>query len=445
MTLNWFSPLPPARTGIAQYTADIAGTLCKHVRLRLWTDRPDWDRGLERYAEVRQYRLDQMPWAELNQAGLNIYHIGNNTDFHSSIWQISRQQPGVVVLHDVCLQHFFAGFYLAHQDQKGYMQQMSALYADEGRRMAEAFLRTNCDLETMAIEFPLTELAVQNALGVVVHSRAPFDRLARARICPVSCLSLPYAAAPEAKFREWKAAKPPTKPPYRLIVFGHLDANRRLDALLEALGTLPQKDRFRLDIFGSVWDTTHVSAKARACGLEQSVQLRGFTEHLDDELARADLAINLRYPSMGEASLSQLQIWDHALPSIVTKTAWYESLPPSAVAFVRPESEIADIVAHLQAFLRDPEHFIRMGEEGRRVLEEQHRPELYVRGLLDLVAVAKRFYSAGAALSLADRVGEDMSLWLCPDRGNAFAEKVGADIYGIFGGGCAGRLEHETA
>ena len=37
-----------------------------------------------------------------------------------------------------------------------------------------------------------------------------------------------------------------------------------------------------------------------------------------------ELLINLRYPTMGEASLSQLRIWRHALPSMVTQVGWHE-------------------------------------------------------------------------------------------------------------------------
>ena len=65
---------------------------------------------------------------------------------------------------------------------------------------------------------------------------------------------------------------------------------------------------------------------------------------------------------MGEASVSQLQIWDHALPSLVTKVGWYACLPAETVAFVRPDHEIIDIHAHLRAFLSEPWRYAQMGE-----------------------------------------------------------------------------------
>src|SRR2546426_4376590 len=109
MKLNWFSPLPPAKTDIAHYTARVLPALSKLAEVTLWTDSGEWDKGVEKYAEVRPYRLDRMPWVSLNRADTNVYQIGNNPLFHGPIWQISRLQPGVVVLHDFRLHHFFDG------------------------------------------------------------------------------------------------------------------------------------------------------------------------------------------------------------------------------------------------------------------------------------------------------------------------------------------------
>ncbi len=93
------------------------------------------------------------------------------------------------------------------------------------------------------------------------------------------------------------------------------------------------------------------------------VTLHGFVpaEDLEAALTSAHLAINLRFPTMGEASVSQLQIWDHALPSLVTRVGWYATLPQETVAFVRPEHEITDIQAHLHAFVDDPGRYAHMG------------------------------------------------------------------------------------
>jgi hypothetical protein len=51
MKINWFCPLPPAKTSIADdYLAGILPSLNRHCELTLWTDQSSWDRELEKVA-----------------------------------------------------------------------------------------------------------------------------------------------------------------------------------------------------------------------------------------------------------------------------------------------------------------------------------------------------------------------------------------------------------
>jgi hypothetical protein len=114
---------------------------------------------------------------------------------------------------------------------------------------------------------------------------------------------------------------------------------------------------------------------------------------------------------MGEASISQLRIWAHALPTLVTHIGWYASLPEDVVAHVRMEHESADIKRHLNAFLSSPGSFAEMGERGRRLLDEEHSVERYVEAVLDLAVSAQEFRPRAVAYQLAERVGISVSPW----------------------------------
>lgn len=111
MKLNWFSPLSPAKTDIANYTFRVLPELTKYVDIVLWTEQTNWDKQLEKYAQVKYYQLNNICWSDINDADLNVYHIGNNAKFHTTIWEISNECPGIVILHDFSLHHFFAGIY----------------------------------------------------------------------------------------------------------------------------------------------------------------------------------------------------------------------------------------------------------------------------------------------------------------------------------------------
>jgi ubiquinone/menaquinone biosynthesis C-methylase UbiE/glycosyltransferase involved in cell wall biosynthesis len=413
MILNWFSPLPPARSGIAAYTERILPALNRRAHIILWTDQAEYDSTLKNYAEVRQYQPERIAWAELNRGDMSFYHIGNNRLFHGPIWQMSRSHPGVVILHDVCLQNFFAGLYREEwNDRDGYIAQMEECYGLTGRRDAELFWNGIFSIDDMVKAYPLTPLAVDNALGVVVHSPHARDSASWKNPCPIVNVPLPYPAShrsPEAQrgVRVWAG------PPYRIVTFGHIGANRQLDALLQAIAGLPERDKFCLDIYGQLWDENHVHRQIQSFGLQKLVRCHGFVAkaELEAALDSSHLGINMRYPTMGEASLSQLQMWDHALPTVVTRVGWYATCPEDAVAFVRPGHEIREVQAHLNALLVNPEQFAKMGERGRRILEEQHAPEVYVQAVLDIAAQAQRFQPHAAAHQLAKRVIGEMRIW----------------------------------
>jgi hypothetical protein len=202
---------------------------------------------------------------------------------------------------------------------------------------AESFSTEARNINSMAERYPLTRLALAHALGVVVHTREAFDELNKLHRWPLAYAPLPFApyahaissASPDNSLFSKLHRATNDNAAYRLIVCGYIGRNRRLDAVLRALAQLPEGKRFHLDIYGKLMDGEEVRALVNSLKLEGQVTLRGFVaeKELDAALAHAHLGINLRNPTMGEASASQLRLWSHRLPSLVTQTGWYATLP----------------------------------------------------------------------------------------------------------------------
>ena len=433
MKINWFSPLPPARTDIAHYTARILPALAREAEVTLWTHQGDWDGALETDARVRRIDLRRPPWPELNGAEVNFYNIGNNPLYHGAIWQTSLLQPGIVVLHDFRLHHFFDGIYRAQRrDLKGYMTVMGFYYGEEGRRAArESYMNHGRDIDHMARLFPLTRLALRNAFGVVTHTREAYEDLRSEPGLLAAYAPLPFPA--QAARREHSIKRDDAQS-FRLIVFGHIGRNRRLEALLEALARHPARDRFRLDIYGEVEEGSILRSRIRKLELKRYVAMHGFVPEaeLERALSAADLAVNLRYPTVGEASGSQLRIWAHQLPALVTRVGWYSTLPDDVVAHVRPEQEVADIIEHLSALLNDPARLRGMGERGRELLEREHAPPDYARTLMELAGEAQIFRARASGFKLARRAASLMSRWIKDDStGEMATTRVAEQIHSL--------------
>jgi glycosyltransferase involved in cell wall biosynthesis len=430
MKINWFCPLPPARTSIADdYLVGILPSLSKQCELTLWTDQDNWDRSLEKLAIVRHFDPNRISWPNLHEADVTFYNIGNNHLFHASIWQVSRRHPGIVVLHDLRVHNFFDSLYRGQwRDVAGYLAHMKQYYGEQGLRDAKEFVISSVNIDFMTERYPLTPLALENCLAVVVHTQDALEQVKAMRQWPVTHASLPRTLPTEHNhtFR-------PAAPPYRLIMFGYMGRNRRLDTVLEALGTLPERDSFELNIFGEIADGRRLRRRIGKLGLAHMVHVHGYTpeNELNKALQTSHLAINLRYPTMGEASGSQLRIWYHALPTLVTDVGWYSSLSRETVAHVRPEHEVADIQSHLREFLKTPEVFASMGERGFRTLREEHDPERYVRTIMDLAANAREFRVRKSVYDLARHAGTKMGSWTSNDGQEPI--RIAEKIYEIYG------------
>jgi len=432
MKLNWFSPVPPAPSAVALHNAVVLPELSRRATVTVWVHQTTWSPELEDYARVSRYDPDNVPWAEINSADASIYHLGNEPNFHGPIWRVNRQHPGVVVLHDLGLQYLFA--ILALNDRglirEEYRQMMAFHYPDGGARLAEAFLNGEYGVEELCESCPLTLAALENATAVGVHTQIGSSLIE-------SVTTLPVKYVPLATEHHQPSSSSDAKPDdglRRIIMFGFIGTNRRLESVLQVLRDFPEKHRFCLDVYGKVSDETPVRHMIDDFGLREIVTIHGFVPELElaTALTRSDLALNLRDPTMGEASVSQLQIWQHALPSLVTDTGWYSTLPKDTVAMVGRESELQDIENHLSNLLREPETYRAIGRNGRRHVEEHHTVDAYVGSLLELVDASLRARPSQAVSRIARRAGRAISPWFSDSAAGVLLPSLAETISRVF-------------
>ena len=388
MRIHWFSPLPPAHTAIADYTARVLTALSDRADVTLWTDQPFWYAALQQLARVRRFDPREMEWKDLHD-GIAFYNIGNDSRFHQAIGQVSRRCPGFSVMHDVLLHDSVAHDHKVRNDRDGYLEVMRSLYGKRGRRDAELHWSGALSLSQMARLYSCAPFLVNASLGAIVHSQAAERVLAREVDVPLIRLPLPFPAR--------EAPHPhDAPPPWKLIVFGFLGTNRCLDQSLTALARLADP-RFHLHIYGDVEDRTALHAAIESLALASQVTVHGFVPEveLDRALDSAHLALNLRYPTKGEASYSQLRIWRHGLPSLVTQTGWYAELPAGTVSFVRPRFLVEDLCAHLRTYAAAPANYVATGLRGYDYFADHHSPRGYA------VRIA----------ALADQASEYRRLW----------------------------------
>ena len=173
-------------------------------------------------------------------------------------------------------------------------------------------------------------------------------------------------------------------------------------------------------------------------GLTRLVTLHGFVSNaaLDHALERSDLAINLRNPTMGEVSASQLRIWQHALPSLVTDDGWYATLPRDTVATIRRAAAQEDILFHLGNFLAEPEAYRQIGRNGCAYVKRHHTIGAYVDGVLAAAETAIASRARGVVRRMSLRAGEAMRPWFIHEAAELLLPRVTQTISRLFDDRC---------
>jgi glycosyltransferase involved in cell wall biosynthesis len=362
----YFSPLPPERSGISDYSALLLPALRERIDV-----------------EVVNRGQKKPP----RGTGLCVYHVGNNPDVHGWIVDALKRTPGVVVLHDFVLHHLVAGLTLARKDVAGYLNAMEREAGLPGRLLALGVVDGcvpplwSTRPEDFALAGDVLDLAREH--GLIVHSEHVRERaLATGFDGPIWRIPMPV----------WPA--PPTTPAAVdgdpvIGSFGFLNANKRIPQLLEAFAALRNRHpRARLLLVGPEAPGLELERRVASLGLEDAVERHGYVDEAQfwSLLAACDIAVSLRWPTMGETSAGAIRVLSLAKPLIVSDVDAFGELPDDVVLKVAPdEREVETLTAALLALAEDPARREAFSEAARAYAAREHElghvADLYVAAL----------------------------------------------------------------
>src|SRR5215203_66039 len=320
MRVAYFSPLPPMTSGIADYSAELLPHLAEHCEVELIVDegaRPDPE--IAARWPIHGHRA--LPGLlERGRFDAVLYQLGNNRDYHASIYKALLEHPGVLVLHEFVIHHLVRDLTLYSGDADAYVREMSYAYGRTGEAMARRCLATGVPLDPWS--YPLFERAVDASLGVIVHNRFTRDRvlasrpLARTAVVPhhLSLDALPVGSAAEAR-----AALGIAPGDFAVATFGYLTAAKRPEVLLRAFARLRrERPEARLLIAGEVsphFDFDRVFTPELRAGVTVTgrLELDRFLLYMQ----ACDVAVNLRHPTAGETSGTVIRLLGMGKPLIV--------------------------------------------------------------------------------------------------------------------------------
>jgi glycosyltransferase involved in cell wall biosynthesis len=301
----YYSPLPPSRSGIADYSTLLLPALREHVDVVV--------------AEPDKRAPD---------ADVALYHVGNDPDAHGWIVDALRKRPGVVVLHEVVLHHLIAGITIGRGNGRGYLDAMESELGVAGRLLGLGVLDNLLPLlwETQPERFPLVAPVLEHAQGLIVHSDYVAQR-ARAAGYDGRLWHIPHPAWP------MHAVEPATDVQGAPLIgcFGFLNMNKRIPELLEAFASLRRRvPGATLLLAGAAGERFDLTRRLERLGLADDGVVR--LDYMPEErmwslMAACDVLVNLRFPTMGETSGSAIRAMSLGKPLVVSDVGWFSELP----------------------------------------------------------------------------------------------------------------------
>lgn len=293
MKVAYWSPLPPARTGVADYAAALLMALRRHGTVE----------------------------PEARRADVSLYHLGNN-QLHRMIYQRALVKPGVVVLHDAVLHHFLLGA----MGRAAYMDEFVYNYGEWNRQLAEDLWRGrgSSGFDRRYFDYPMLKRIAERSRAVVVHNPAA-ARMVRQHVPDANVVEIPHLFPPEDMPAGWDVARMRQSfgipaGAFLFGVFGYLRESKRLFNVLRVFAALR---RMRPDLWlllaGSFASPDLERAMARHWRDPGILRLPHLPEHDFWRAALAvDACINLRYPAAGETSGITIRLMGAAKPVLVT-------------------------------------------------------------------------------------------------------------------------------
>lgn len=384
--LAYISPLLPERSGISSYSSKLLPVLARYYDIEVivaqGTVADDW---IQTFCPVRD-----ITWFEQHASSYAriLYNFGNSP-YHSHMFALLQQHPGVVVLHD-----FYLSSVLAHDENHGITPWIwsDALYHSHGYAALQArYSKSNNNEQGIALArecYPSNLAVLQQARGIIVHSEYS-KRLAQQWYGP-AISSNDWFVIPHLK----KTAD--ISPEHRLAARKQLGINEQ-DFVVCSMGFIdPSKSNHRLL---EAWLASRL-ANDPTCKLlfvgmnhpgkygqqllkeiagskiENQIQIIGWTDLPTFQLyvAAADIAVQLRSLSRGETSGAVLDCMSHGLATIVNANGSMADLPKDATWMLPELFSTDELVLALETLWQDEQRRHQIASAGYQFIRTQHQP-----------------------------------------------------------------------
>lgn len=334
--LAFVSPLPPERSGIADYSAELLPALARYYQIEVVTDQTEiTDPWISQHTPVRSVEWFRTHADDYDRV---LYHFGNSP-FHGHMFELLARIPGTVVLHD-----FYLSGVASHLEWAGKIPRFwtRSLYGSHGYRALIAREQAE-DSNRVLEEYPCNADVLEHADGIIVHSRFSTgladDWYGAGTSTDWSVIPLLRAIPQVIETRETARELLGLDSEEMLVCcFGILSPSKLNHVILDAWLALPAISacKARLVFVGASHDARYDAELKATIAQRSEGHTVTITDYVDQAtyrryLAAADIGIQLRSSSRGETSAAVLDCMASAIPTIVNAHGSMAEIPADVV------------------------------------------------------------------------------------------------------------------
>jgi len=346
VTVGFHSPLPPARSGVADYAAALL-------------------RALREFGSVEP---------DAATADVHLYHLGNNP-LHADAYRRAMDTPGVAVLHDAVLHHFFLGAL----DRADYVDEFVYQYGEWHRPLAERLWleRAGSAQDHRYFAYPMLKRIAERSRAVIVHNAAA-AAMVQSHAPDAAVVQIPHlfegpreGIAPDT-FRQ-KLGIPADATLFG--VFGYLRESKRVLPVLETFARVRAGGSRVALLLAGEFASADLHSAVRPWLDKAGVFHTGHLSEQDFWLAAeaVDVCINLRDPGAGETSGIAIRLMGIGKPVMLTDGLETAGFPDAACLRVRRGvAETAELFEYMSLAVAKPYILRQVGGLARRHIRERH-------------------------------------------------------------------------
>lgn len=356
LKLAYISPMPPQKSGIADYSATLISYLKVHYTIDSITE-----------SASEKFKQNYKHYDRI------LYHFGNSP-YHLYMIKLLAKIPGIVVLHD---------FYLGNLMAMAHKIDTNALYYAHGYRATQEKSQ-----QESVTKYPCNREIIEHALSIIVHSNYAkhLTQIWYRNIATID--TIPLLREPVTSLEIVDISFLP-KEAFVVASFGLVSAHKLAYEIVHAWkqSLLSHDTNAYLVFVGEATHSDYIQKLRKLIDDHPRILITGWVDanHYRNYLTVTDIAIQLRCHSRGESSASLLDTMNYGIATITNAHGANSEIPQSYLYQLPDHFTMEQLTNALNRLYSNSSLRKRLAQTAKEYVSSHHAPKQVAQHYFEII------------------------------------------------------------